>query len=201
MGSTAVNVEPFDIAAMANEAWAGACDWMTANAGTAASVISAIAAILAIWVAVRIQRENTSPSVIAYIEKDGIASFKLVLRNIGQGAAYDVKIENFDMGMVQGGTSPLVRFAEESFATNSVPMLAPGSARETILTTTVYARDNLKDRSNSVTVSWSLKPAGSKRKSNECVLEYGSFLDSLYSDPLDLRVARALEGIQNELKK
>ncbi|MFR3450454.1 MAG: hypothetical protein ACLTSX_01115 [Collinsella sp.] len=44
---------------------------------TAASVISAIAAILQQYGSPFASKgENTSPSVIAYIEKDGIASFQ-----------------------------------------------------------------------------------------------------------------------------
>lgn len=201
MGSTYAPVEPIDIAAAISGAWSAMCDWMNANAGTAASVISAIAAILAIWVAVRIQRENTSPSVIAYIEKDGNAAFKLILKNIGQGAAYDVRITGFDMGMVQDGASSFVAFAKNSFIKNGVPMLAPGSTRETVLASTVYAKDNLTGKTCDVDISWLLRRNGRKRESCRFTLEYGSFLDSIHIDSLEQRAVRALEGIQQGLTK
>lgn len=196
MGSAYVPVEPFDVAA----AWSAICDWMSANAGTVASLISAIAAILAIWVAVRIQRENTSPNVIAYIEMEGSIDLKLVLKNIGQGAAYNVKIENFDIGMVQAGESSFIKIVGGSFVANGCPMLAPGCVRETILASTTYALANLKGKDNAITVSWSLKPDDPRRQLNNCTLEYDSFLNSLHTDSLDLRAVKALEGIQRKLE-
>lgn len=133
---------------------------------------AAVAALLAYW-------NDKSPNVVAYLEsRPNGNSVELVVKNIGKGCAYNLRMSGFDFGM----SCPELRAeAERSFIARGIPMLAPAQERRTVISTASYANDYLADSVSEVTAEWDKRPLRRTHHAKASFsLDYYSFANSVY---------------------
>jgi hypothetical protein len=161
----------------------------------AATVVSALAAVMSVATALFVSLSAKWPDVAAFLETDrDSGTTDLVVRNFGRGVAYDVAVSGFDMRLVQ---DELKGSVARSFAVTGVPMLVPGAERRTALFENGWAARNAPAGGVEVVVSYRRRSLLGTRAamSGTCVLDYSSFSGSLYTDSLAKRGVSALESI------
>ncbi len=158
------------------------------------ATVAAIGSIGAIVVALYVNHQAHLPYVIAFLRYDSDQySVSLVVKNVGNGVARDVRLVGFDYTMAIG--PPAKDVLSKGFIERGIPVLVPGGSRETI----VNAGKNLEkslDKTNEVEVSYSVKTLlGSKRLSERFTLDFYSFAGNLHIDSEEKRSRIALEKI------
>lgn len=145
----------------------------------AVATLSAVAAFGAAAAALLAYRNDKSPNVVVYLEsRPNGGSVELVVRNIGKGCAYNLRMSGFDFGM---SCPDLRAAAERSFIAKGIPMLAPAQERRTVISTAAYANDYLAESVNEVTVRWDKRPLRLMHHAKASfVLDYYSFANSVY---------------------
>ena len=163
------------------------------------SWVSAIGAIVAIYVALYANYDAKTPQVVAFLEYDkdhGCMSF--IVANYGKGVARNISISGFDSSLVLDG---LMSNIERSFVYQGIPVLVPGASMETV----VFAASEKKkipEASATVTVTYVCKgfPFGMKKVTDKFVIDYGSFSGSVHTDSDEHRIMVATEGIAKSLQ-
>ena len=108
------------------------------------SAVSALAAVASVWVALYISRRSKWPDVVAYLEADrDSGTTDLVVRNIGDSPAYDVRVGfGVDYTLVQ---PVFQKGASGSFVRTGIPMLVPGSERRTTVFENCWGSEHATD--------------------------------------------------------
>ena len=165
----------------------------------AGSWVSAIGAIVAIYVALYANYDAKTPQVVAFLEYDkdhGCMSF--IAANYGKGVARNISISGFDSSFVLDDRMSNI---ERSFVYQGIPVLVPGASMETV----VCAAPDIKAFSevcSTVTVTYECKgfPFGMKKVTDKFVIDYGSFSGSVHTDSDEHRIMVATEKIAKSLQ-
>lgn len=97
-----------------------------------AAIVSALGAIAAVVVALYISRQAILPQIVAYLEFDADHScMYLVVKNIGNGVARDIRIDGFDCSLA--GKELREYRSDKSFVARGIPCLVPNAWRQTII--------------------------------------------------------------------
>lgn len=142
--------------------------------------ISSLISIAAVCIAVWTVRETQRPRVASYLEHDrDTATVRLIIKNIGNGVARDVRILSFDFSAVPIDYRETI---ERSFLSSGIPTLVPGASRDTILFAGVGSLKEHGDFNTTIAISY--KEVGflgrEKTVMDSFVLETASFCGSLY---------------------
>lgn len=164
-----------------------------------AACCAGVGAIAAFVVSFITYRRSKAPDVVAYLQTNndaGILGF--VVRNIGNGCAYDIELQGFDNAIADSGLLAKIR---ETFIWNGIPMLAPAQQRDTALCKTSYALKHYTNKSCELIVSWKRKPKARRTFSAKFTIDYSSFANSLYVLGDMHLIKEDLDGINNTLHK
>lgn len=164
------------------------------------SAVSALAAVASVWVALYISHRSKWPDVVAYLEADlDSGTTDLVVRNIGDSPAYDVRVGfGVDYTLVQ---PVFQKGASGSFVRTGIPMLVPGSERRTTVFENGWGSEHATDTCE-VDVSFGRKGVlgGMRRMSARCVLEYRSYANAVHRHSLEKQAVDALVEIASYLR-
>lgn len=173
---------------------------MLENVNTFVNVLAAGGAIAAVFVSLYLYWAAHRPDIIAYLSHDrdnGCVLFEV--KNIGKGAAMDVKIDSFNFDLVQDKYRDFVR--ERSFLAKGIPVLVPEACRNTVILKGPEIK-NYDSVVSQVSLSYKRKGfLGPKTEKCSFPLDYYSFSGSIYtkSDLHKLRVAtEVIAGIRTK---
>lgn len=164
------------------------------------SVVSCIAAVAAVIVALRSIYESKLPDVVVYLEHDRDNScMNLVVKNFGKGIARNISMNGFDYSMADPG---MVQQLKHTFIERGIPVLVPGASRSTVIQGGTSMKSHSEDACN-VTVAYteSAFPFGTKTFSETFVLDYYSFSSSLYTKSELYEIKEELGSIKASLDK
>ena len=156
---------------------------------SACAAAGAIAAALVTW---WVYRDSKKPDVHAYLESNQERGYTLlVVENFGDGVAYDVEIDGFDISDMPKNS--LTDILEKSFVVKGIPMLVPHAKRSTIVGENIILKAYLKEEVQEVMVRFSGRKANRSTKiyENACMLEVASYAGSAYADSLLYTIAKA----------
>lgn len=163
-----------------------------------ATVIATVISIVSLWVAILVNHDAKKPQVIATFEFDSDKNIVyLIVQNLGDGVAYDVRFSGYDEKIFMDQFRPQVL---KSFVTKGIPVLVPGSKRSTIVAGG-RIMDAMGDMSSEMIVTYFERGLVRKRVevSEEFTLEYSSFSGALYTDSEMKRVRKALEKMETDI--
>lgn len=199
-----------------NETWGWTSDQWTAaytllTAGLLfVAVVAAIVAYQQVRAVRATQRESSRPYVIVTAESSPIGwrVLDLVVRNIGQRPAYNVRLA-LDPEPVRTEETPQAPLSEVRMLTEPIPMLAPGQELRTYY-------DQMEERLNSgrtdlpmshdYTVEYDSQPEpdekGNDRYRDHGMVDLNALGGAMQPDVLNIHhVARALRDIKKEMAK
>lgn len=164
----------------------------------AAAFIGAIGSIGAIAVALYVHHKAQMPYIIAYLEyyEDENAIY-LIVKNMGNGVARNVKISGFDYSMAMSGVIDVLK---DGFIEKGIANLVPGAYRKTFINGGYPISQNMW-KSSELTVSYDAK--GFLRNKTICetfTLDYYSFAGNLYPTSEAQKIIVAIEKIAQEIK-
>lgn len=171
------------------------------------AIFAAVGTVTAAAVAVGTFRRSAQPYVIAYIARDeDDGSVLLVVRNIGNGCAWNVSISGFDLsfaGFYPVSDLKMIDYRKKiqgTFIFRGIPMLAPGESRSTVIANMGYASQHLSDKESIITVEYSTAKNSRewRKRREEFALDYYSFANTIYSKSAEWRMATALEKIADK---
>jgi len=163
-----------------------------------ATVIATIISVVSLWVAIWVNHDAKKPQVIVSFEFDSDKNMVyLVVQNLGNGAAYDVRFSGYDESVFMDQFRPHVL---KSFVAKGIPVLVPGSKRTTIVAGG-RIMDEMREKSSNMVVTYCERGLIRKRVevSDEFTLEYASFSGALYTDSETKLMRRALEKLEKDV--
>ena len=164
-------------------------EWVQTIIAVCAALGAISAAIVTWWV----YRDSKNPEAITYLERSTKSgAIYLVIKNIGKGAAYDVRIDSSKLPSQPSDIEAYLR----SFA--GVSVLAPQSSRSILAFVPEMVKEAPKGTFD-VSVSYSKSPGG---KTFDCVfpLEYESFSSELRTDTNETLQRRAIEDLAKSVR-
>ncbi|EEA89648.1 hypothetical protein [Collinsella stercoris] len=165
-----------------------------------ATVVTAVIGFLTVGVALYVSWSAKWPDVMVYFEAnkdDGIT--ELVTKNFGIGVAYDVRIDGFNVGVIQKEYQDNVK---QTFVQNGIPMLVPGAERRTIVFENDWAKDALRTTQMTVQVSFERRSLFRTRRkmSMSCILDYDSYAYAVYKHTVRKEMADSLKSIAESVQ-
>jgi len=165
------------------------------------SIGSCLGSLLAVGVALYVFFASKRPQVVAYLDsRTDHGTLYFVVKNVGSGVAYDIKISGFDYEMVMQEVAPAV---QASFVKKGVPMLVPDASRRTAIAETGWAREHIAEKVPHIQVAYARMRACGRKKAmtEEFALDYYSFANSLYEKSDVVKMVAAMEGTAKAAKE
>lgn len=182
-------------------------NWASSNAAAlnllfsavvmAATVVYALLTASLVRETIRMRTAQTDPDVAAYLEHDehSIGVIHLVIRNIGNGPAYDLQFDLKDVQLKDWAAESIQRL---SIWTTGMPYLAPGSAIRTV----AGAAFQEGAREFRMTIHISFSSGDQKRRTNTFVLNYDTHYGvTQLGEPPIKTIAKELKAIRELLAK
>lgn len=166
-----------------------------------ATAVTAVIGIFTVWVALYVSWSAKWPDVMVYFEAnrdDGIT--ELVTKNFGTGVAYNVRIDGFNVGVIQKKCQDNVK---QTFVQNGIPMLVPSAERRTIVFENDWAKDALRTTQMTVQVSCERRTLFHrlKKMSMSCILDYDSYAYAVYKHTVRKEMADSLKSIAKSVQQ